>query len=369
MGTKFDLPPDAHASSAEKEERAGRETLQEWDKRQTVDQRLALGIDATGALWLAERRDGLIELSQPETGVVRSVEAPLTDAERPRLSLPRLVGSEPLFGRPEGLQLGEKLLMAGRFDAYDGARQGESAVVLATGTPADHEPGTYFFRWRPGDSSERVERVGDRAGGVSVWHDPERIGLAWSDEKGIHTAALREGESTGVRENMISYYSSAEERYVEPSVAVDQTGKAYALFAVLSRGEDGALRPTREMQLNFERIAFKASAGDDGLFPVNLIHRKRIYMIYGMKPGATTARWRVPGTTMWDGAEHIPGSFPQAATDGRRLYIATDKGLWVMGAGQKDEGLDLLSHSWASPEGDDGPRKTLGAKLRRWLGF
>jgi hypothetical protein len=369
MGTKFDLPPDAHSSGPEKEERGGRDTVVEWDKHQSVGQRIALGVDADEAPWIAERTGGVIELSQPGTEARRTIEAPLTDPERPELSLPRLVGAELLVGRPEGLQFGERLLLPGRFDCYDGARQGESCVLLASGAPEGGEPGTYWIRWVPGDPKERVERLGDLASGVSVWHDPERIGLAWADDKGVHTATLRSSDETDVRSSLVSYYASSEELYTSPSVAVDQTGKAYALFYVFSRGADGSTSPTRDMQLNFERIAFKASATPDGHFPVNLIHRKRIYMIYGMKPGAVTARWRVPGTTMWDGSEHIPGSFPQAVSDGKKLYIATDKGLWVMGAGQRDEGLDLLSHSWASPEGDEGPRRTFGARLRRWLGF
>jgi hypothetical protein len=369
MGTKFDLPPDAHVRDADKEERAGRETLQEWDRHQSPDSRLALGVAEDGALWIAERQGAVVELSQAGQGVLRTIEAPLTDPERPRLSLPRLVGSELLVGRPEGLQLGGRLVLAGRFDAYDGARRGGSCVLLASGTPEGGEPGTYSIRWLPGEAKERVERLGTPADGVSAWHDSDRFGLAWSDDKGVHTLALRVGSEEDLHSSLISYYSSAEELYANPSVAVDQTGKAYALFYVFTRGQDGSLTPTREMQLNFERIAFKGSATEDGHFPVNLIHRKRIYMIYGMKPGSTTARWRVPGTTMWDGAEHIPGGFPQAVSDGKKLYIATDKGLWVMAAGQKDEGLDLLSHSWASPEGDVGPRRTLGARLRRWLGI
>jgi hypothetical protein len=367
MGSKFDLPPGAHVR--EKEESARRQTLEEWDRPQSRGDRIALGLDAEGQLWIAQRQGEAIEIGRPGERVVRTVHAPPTDPERPELSLPRLVGAELLVGSAEGLRLGEELVLPGRFEAYDGAASAGSRVLLASGQPEGGMPGTYWIHWTEAGAAPVVEWLGGPAtGGVSVSHDAERIGLAWADVKGAHTIAFPAAERANVQGSLVSYHSGEAERYLSPSIAVDQTGKAYVLFYVMRRDAD-VWAATREMQLNFERIAFKGSATEDGHHPVNIIHRKRIYMIYGMKPESSTARWRVPGTTMWDGAEHIPGGWPAAVSDGKTLYVATTRGLSAMGSREADEGLDLLSHSWASPEGDVGPQKGIGAKLRRWLGF
>src|SRR5262245_3006024 len=114
MSTKFDLPPGAKVR--EKEDIVmERKTLLEWDRPQSAVSRLALGVDAEGGVWIAERKGDAIEISQPERGVVRTVQSPLPDAAQPAHGLPRMVGSRLLAARADGLYLDEQRIAAGQF--------------------------------------------------------------------------------------------------------------------------------------------------------------------------------------------------------------------------------------------------------------
>ncbi len=344
------------------------EKIVQWQKKQTSSNRLALGLDPDGALWIAEKNfGGSYDRSRLAAGKMETAEAvPPPDNAT---GSPHLLGGSVLFATQSGLWTDGKIVLAGQFNSVATAAAWGQNVVLAAGRENQEGEGVYLLYWS-GSEDLAMHRLAERGWEVSVCHNGRWVGMAWTDDEGVHTVAAEYEKlsSDGLLRDLTSYYRGDGEVYAMPSVAVDPSGHPHVLFGIL-RKESGALVPTGQLQLNFERISFRARTDGAGGKPGLIVHRRRVYMLYTARPETTTVRWRIPGTSIWDGSQNFPGAHPSAISTGDDLYLATDQGLWRMAAGSADEGSDILHHSWATPDAGEGEARQAKRLAGRQFSF